>query len=107
MDKLSEDKYFQTENDLNTYSLSFYPLLEGYGKNFEKAEMLSRDEMSDNMAPSTANNVAAGLHLVPNSNSDGDIGKDLAMGNTQKRKLFPGKMLQSGCQPGSPCPVSS
>lgn len=75
LDKLSEDKYFQTENDLNTYSLSFYPLLEGYGKNFEKAEMLSRDEMSDNMAPSTANNVAAGLHLVPNSNSDGDIGK--------------------------------
>lgn len=75
LDKLSEDKYFQTENDLNTYSLSFYPLLEGYGKNFEAAEMLSRDEMSDNLAPTTANNVAAGLHLVPNSNSDGDIGK--------------------------------
>lgn len=75
LDKLSEDKYFQTENDLNTYSLSFYPLLEGYGKNAEAPEMLTRDEMSDNMASTTANSVAAGLHLIPNSNSDGDIGK--------------------------------
>ena len=32
LDKLSEDKYFQTENDLNTYSLSFYPLQEGYAQ---------------------------------------------------------------------------
>lgn len=75
LDKLSEDKYFKTEKDLNTYSLSFYPLLEGYGKNFTAPEMLTRDEMSDNLASTTANNVAAGLHLVPNSNSDGDIGK--------------------------------
>lgn len=75
LDKLSEDKYFKTENDLNTYSLSFYPLLEGYGKDFTAPDMLARDEMSDNLAPATANDVAAGLHLVPNSNSDGTIGK--------------------------------
>lgn len=74
-DKLGEKNFFQTEEDLATYCNSFYPMLEGYGVNFDIPAILVRDEMSDNMAPGTANSVAAGQHIVPNSSEDGDIGK--------------------------------
>lgn len=99
LDKLSEDKYFQTENDLNTYSLSFYPLFEGYGKNHEAPEMLTRDEMSDNMASTTANSVAAGLHLVPNSNSDGDIGKIWQWENLRNVNYFLARCTRAEVSP--------
>lgn len=75
LDKLSENNFFETEEDLKNYCNTFYPMIEGYGLNHGGSQMLSRDDMSDNIAPSTANTVAAGLQLVPNSNSDGDIGK--------------------------------
>lgn len=70
LDKIAEDKYFKTESDLHTYSLNFYPLFEGYATDFGTSQMLNGDEQSDNMAPATANEVSAGLHLVPNSSSD-------------------------------------
>lgn len=74
LDKITEKEYFKTEKDLQTYTLSFYSMFEGYGKDYAAGEMLTRDEMSDNMAPSTANVIAAGMHVVPTSNKDGNIG---------------------------------
>lgn len=99
LDKLSEDKYFQTEKDLETYSLSFYPLFEGYGKDFAMPDILGRDEMSDNMAPSTANDIAAGLHLVPNSNSDGSIGKIWKWEDLRNVNYFLAKCIRAKVSP--------
>lgn len=57
-----------TENFMNFYANGFYPVLVGHGTGYGQGGYLYDDDKSDNQAAWNYNKVAAGQHLIPETN---------------------------------------
>ncbi|MDR1091288.1 MAG: RagB/SusD family nutrient uptake outer membrane protein [Prevotella sp.] len=71
-DSISDAYFWKSANDMEIYCNGLYTFIAGHATSFDVSPMLSGDNQSDNMAPTTYNTIAAGEHIVPEKSGNGE-----------------------------------
>jgi starch-binding outer membrane protein, SusD/RagB family len=71
-DAISSESFWHNETELQIYCNSFYTYIVGHASGHTLSPILNGDSQSDNMAPLNYNLIAAGEHVVPETDGGWD-----------------------------------